>query len=564
MFHILAFLAIGLAGQAESKNLGCYYGVWAYTKPGMGEFWPEDIDVSLCDEIYYGFGNILNDTFEVCSWDPWFDMDMSLDSQDLSIMNCIRERDGIKWPPGCVTDAGLEYCHHNGMRRTIALKEKNPNLKVFFSVGGWTAGGLAFSNMAQTEATRRMFIRSAVHFLKHFGFDGMDLDWEYPALDMYTLLPTDPNDKYHFTALMKELHEEFQKEGLLLTFAAAADPIKAANAYELAEVVKYVDWINLMSYDYGGYWDNFTGIDAPLYGRWEENFEGHPHFKFNIHSSIQYYLDEGVPPNQLALGLHTEAKGFVLHNETEAGIYCPASGCPNMTYSNQEGWLNYYEVLQFFYNDTITSEHYTHLKPGYENWEHFTDGCYMSPYAYQKDIWISYDDEVSVDIKARYANHYNLKGAFIWEIDTDNFMGKWGKRPFTIANAINDALISGNGLADNEIFGEPGDNAACKPQAQLCNPTDATIPTMPTAPPKTTTPMQPTTTSAAHNCNDVGCQADGDLKPYPDDCHRYYKCVFESDGNCHLETHTCGTMWFDPWTFSCGWEPLPGQNHLCK
>ena len=135
----------------------------------MGEFWPEDIDVSLCDEIYYGFGNILNDTFEVCSWDPWFDMDMSLDSQDLSIMNCIRERDGIKWPPGCVTDAGLEYCHHNGMRRTIALKEKNPNLKVFFSVGGWTAGGLAFSNMAQTGATRRMFIRSAVHFLNHFG-----------------------------------------------------------------------------------------------------------------------------------------------------------------------------------------------------------------------------------------------------------------------------------------------------------------------------------------------------------------------------------------------------------
>ena len=59
------------------------------------QFWPEDIDVELCDVIYYGFGNILNNTFEVCSWDPWFDMDMQLDSQDLSIMNCIQVREHV-------------------------------------------------------------------------------------------------------------------------------------------------------------------------------------------------------------------------------------------------------------------------------------------------------------------------------------------------------------------------------------------------------------------------------------------------------------------------------------
>merc|ERR1719305_124629 len=50
------------------KHVGCYYGVWAYTRPGLGEFWPEDIDVSLCDVIYYGFGNVLNHTYEVWTW----------------------------------------------------------------------------------------------------------------------------------------------------------------------------------------------------------------------------------------------------------------------------------------------------------------------------------------------------------------------------------------------------------------------------------------------------------------------------------------------------------------
>merc|ERR1719315_759476 len=117
----------------------------------------EDIDVSVCDVIYYGFGNILNDTYEVCSWDLWFDMKMS-DGDDGTIQNCVQERDGDAWPVGCVTESGLPYCHYDGMRRTIALKQKNPNLKVLFSVGGWTAGGWIFSKMAETKGNRNKFI----------------------------------------------------------------------------------------------------------------------------------------------------------------------------------------------------------------------------------------------------------------------------------------------------------------------------------------------------------------------------------------------------------------------
>jgi len=568
MFYLIAIFALGLAGQAQARHMGCYYGVWSYTRPGMGEFWPEDIDISLCDVIYYGFGNVLNDTFEVCSWDPWFDMDMQIDAGALDIPNCIKERDGIAWPPGCLTDAGLEYCHHNGMRRTIALKKKNPQLKVLFSVGGWTAGGWIFSQMAQTKGTRFMFIRSAIHFLNHFGFDGLDLDWEFPALDMLPEEPTDPNDKYHFTSLIQEMRAEFDKDGLLLTFAASPDPAKAKNAYELEKVHPYVDWINVMTYDYGGLWDKFTGIDAPLYGRWEEGFEGHPHYHFNILSTIEYYLSEGVPKEKLSLGIHTEAKGFLLKENKENGIYCPAAGSPNMTFSRQEGWLNYYEILQFFYNETIEDPLYQELgiKPGYEQWDVFTDGCYMAPFAHQGPLWISYDDEESVDLKARFANHHGLKGAFVWEIDTDNFMGKWGKEPYTITRAITKALESGKGLEDHEILGHAEENANCKPQAPLCDPTDytPTIPTLSTIVHTTSAAPVPTTTTAEHDCDEVGCKEDGDLTPYPGDCHKYYKCVYDKDGrNCHLEGHTCGTWWFDPMVKSCGWEPLPGNDHLC-
>ena len=161
------------------------------SRPGLGEFWPEDIDVSLCDVIYYGFGNVLNHTYEVCTWDPWFDMG-PVDFGEKSIKNCVQERDGDVWTPGCVTEGGLEYCQHDGIRRTLALKEQNPNLKVLFSVGGWTAGGWIFSDMAQTRERRTMFIQSAVHFMQYFGLDGIDLDWEFPAYDMLPEVPTDP------------------------------------------------------------------------------------------------------------------------------------------------------------------------------------------------------------------------------------------------------------------------------------------------------------------------------------------------------------------------------------
>ena len=118
-------------------------------RPGLGEFWPEDLrnDVSLCDVIHYSFGNILNHTYEVCSWDPWFDMGWPVDSSEKSIKNCVVERDGDVWTPGCLTESGLLYCEHDGIRRTFALKDKNPNLKVLFSIGGWTAGGWILSEL---------------------------------------------------------------------------------------------------------------------------------------------------------------------------------------------------------------------------------------------------------------------------------------------------------------------------------------------------------------------------------------------------------------------------------
>merc|ERR1711950_8828 len=108
--------------------------------------------------------------------------------------------------------------------------------------------------------------------------------------------------------------EAFRKHNppYLLTFAAAADPYKADNAYELDQVHPHVDWFNVMAYDYHGAWENFTG--PPMY-------------QFNMHDTIQHYLDNGVPPEKLVLGVHTEGKAWVLERNATADL-CPGPDCP--------------------------------------------------------------------------------------------------------------------------------------------------------------------------------------------------------------------------------------------
>merc|ERR1711892_944892 len=257
---------------------------------------------------------------------------------------------------------------------------------------------------------------------------------------------------------------------------------------------------------YSGPWDNFTGIDAPLYGRWGEGYVGHPKYGFNIYETMQHYLTHGVPPEKLSMGIHTESKGWVLANganstDEDSGIYCPAyEGNPNMTFSRQEGWLNYYEILQFWHNETVEDSRWGDLILGRDEWtiyDHLNgmvDGCYLSPYMYQGRYWISYDDEESVDIKTRFANHYGLKGVFIWEIDTDNFMGMYGKEKFTITEAAARALTAGKGLEPHEILGYANDNQACSPQAPFCD---------------TVFPPRPSCVND-NECND---DTDGECKP---------------------------------------------------
>jgi len=230
----------------------------------------------------------------------------------------------------------------------------------------------------------------------------------------------------------------------------SADNKRLDVGYDLPALIEAYDWFNVMDYDYHGAWENFTGHNTPLYGRHEEDDPSHPGHRFNLNDSISYYLASGVPKDQIVVGLATFGHGWILKDETENGLYCPAvSGSPPGPYTGQEGFLEYYEIQQALNNDTLP------WMPGAtpHGWTTVTDGCYMAPYIYNGPYWFGFDNKESMALKAQWINSLELGGAMVWSIEADDFRGDYGEL-YPLVTTIKRIMNSGETLDPDLILGE--------------------------------------------------------------------------------------------------------------
>ncbi|MCX7746372.1 MAG: glycosyl hydrolase family 18 protein [Clostridia bacterium] len=273
-----------------------------------------------------------------------------------------------------------------------AIKKQFPHLKTLISVGGWS-WSKGFHHAALTEASRKKLAESAVKFMKTHGFDGIDLDWEYPG-QIGNGNPYGPEDKHNFTLLIKELKVQLDLAGktdgkhYLLTIAANANQ-NYVDHTELQKIHGDLDFIHLMTYDFFGEWESKTGHLANLYAS-QSNLKGP-----SAHKGVELFKKLGVPANKMIIGVAFYGRYFNKVENVNHGLNQKFSG---------GGAMDYDKVA---------------LNIGRNGYKKYFDTAAKAPYLWNGSRFISYEDQESIANKAAYVKKNGLGGAMFWEYTQD-------------------------------------------------------------------------------------------------------------------------------------------------
>jgi chitinase len=306
----------------------------------------------------------------------------------------------------------------------LALKSANPALKLLASVGGWTLSN-RFSDMAANPVTRGNFIESVVAFLRRHRFDGIDIDWEYPASIGVRCAPGHntcdrATDKDNFVELAKELRGALDAVGVadgkhyLSTIAAGADRSfvfdRSGSSAWLARLAASLDWINLMTYDYHGTWEMGTGFVAPLY---RDPADPAP---VNADATVRLYLQQGIPASKLTLGQPFYGKGWkgCAAGPRGDGLYQSCAGLADVP----EATFEFAHLTERGYLAKDARGKYTVGGLGFtRHWNDFARVPHL--YNAATGVFITYDDEASIHAKNDYVVRMGLRGAMFWELNAD-------------------------------------------------------------------------------------------------------------------------------------------------
>ncbi|TVU25529.1 hypothetical protein EJB05_28028, partial [Eragrostis curvula] len=284
------------------------------------------------------------------------------------------------------------------------VKAGNPSVKTILSIGTdeyeVEDSNAAFSRMAADKNLRTVFINSSVELARANGFDGLDLSWIFPATQM---------DMENFGVLLEEWRARIIEEStmnslsepLILTttlyFSNHLFDMPDSNLdYPIDDISSSLDWANILTFGFHGN-SNITTADAPLYDK-----SSH----FSVSYGVISWLDAGVPPCKLVMGIPLFGRSWFLRNKVKNGLGSPtAAAGTKQKKSNQTGIIAYGEITEYLNSDSTVATY---------------DNQSVAEYFYNGDLWVSFDSAQVVQKKLEFAASSQLLGYFLWIISFDD------------------------------------------------------------------------------------------------------------------------------------------------
>ena len=399
-------------GSEQGYTVGVYYSNWSPYAPRL--HFPHDIDFSRVSHVYYSFFLVDSKTGQLNSSDPWSDFEMDLykplalklnktNSEDDSIPN-IHSSNRSNLPLGCIGE--LFYLKHANM---VNYKGSR-NFRSIMTVGGWS-NREEFPKLVRDPKKMDIFIDSCVTNMIMYGFDGIDLDWEFPRDDGFEpnmYLQMVKRLRLRFNDIENDIFGEKNSEHPKFQLSVATPAFEGKlDILPIKEMDQYVDTWNMMTYDYHGSWSERTGYHSNLYSElligptYKHDDSDDDESQLNANSAIILMTNKfGIQSRKISLGMAAYGRGFTKVKATKEdskyiskkykGVGGASEGEPGMWLYNQLPIKNSKEEFDY---------------------QQISAYCFDP----KSKTFVGYDNVESMGFKARYVKDHALAGGFWWE-----------------------------------------------------------------------------------------------------------------------------------------------------